>query len=418
MPHALTVAGSDSSGGAGIQADLRTFEAHGVHGLSAITAVTAQSSTAVRAVEAVSPSLVRAQIDAATEGTDVRAIKTGMLATAAIVEIVAEAVTRLARPLVVDPVILASDGTPLLEAAAVEVLKTDLLPWATCVTPNLPEAAHMTGCDVTTTDGRREAARRLVGLGPRAVVITGGHIDGAEATDLFYDGREFVEVGGRRLTGASMHGSGCAYSAAVAATLALGQSIEDACRSGKRYVEELLRGGRTPRRAEGALLYSADMAGERFVVTRDVLSLEAVVGTVTPVDRPPGAITSFLGLVRGLNQGRQVLHLEYEGYEPLAVKAFERIDTEARSKWPDVVLALHHRIGVLQVAEASIAIAAASPHRAEAFAGCRYAIERVKQIAPIWKHEYFEGGDVWIEGAIADPEDEDARELAYQRACA
>jgi len=130
-----------------------------------------------------------------------------------------------------------------------------------------------------------------------------------------------------------------------------------------------------------------------------------------------GAVTTFVGLVRDHNGGRRVLWLDYEAYAPLAVKTFEQIAAEAAVKWPGARLAIHHRTGRLQIGEASIAIAAASPHRADAFAVCRYAIERVKQIAPIWKHEHFEGGDVWIEGAIADPMDEEARTLAFARAC-
>jgi molybdopterin synthase catalytic subunit len=131
-----------------------------------------------------------------------------------------------------------------------------------------------------------------------------------------------------------------------------------------------------------------------------------------------GAITTFLGLVRDHNQGRQVLHLVYEAYEPLAERALVRIVEEIGDRWPSVTLALHHRIGRLEIGEASVAIAAASPHRADGFAACRYAIERVKQIVPIWKHEYFEGGDVWIEGATADPDDSTAREAAMRIACA
>lgn len=131
-----------------------------------------------------------------------------------------------------------------------------------------------------------------------------------------------------------------------------------------------------------------------------------------------GAVAAFLGLVRGENLGRQVVRLEYESYEPLAVKAFERIASEAREHWSAGRLALHHRLGALRVGEASVAIAAAAPHRAESFAACRYAIERVKQIAPIWKHEFFADGDTWIEGALADPDDPGAREDAYRRACA
>jgi molybdopterin synthase catalytic subunit len=131
-----------------------------------------------------------------------------------------------------------------------------------------------------------------------------------------------------------------------------------------------------------------------------------------------GAVVSFLGLVRNHNAGRRVTYLEYEAYQPLALKVFERIASEARERWPGVTLALHHRVGRLEIGEASVAIAAASAHRADGFAACRYAIERVKQIAPIWKHEFFEGGDVWIEGATADPEDRQARAEAERVACA
>lgn len=131
-----------------------------------------------------------------------------------------------------------------------------------------------------------------------------------------------------------------------------------------------------------------------------------------------GAVTTFLGLVRDHNLGRRVTHLEYEAYEPLAVKALQRIADEAAARWPSVRLAIQHRTGRLEIGEASVAIAAASPHRADAFASCRYAIERIKQIVPIWKHEYFEGGDSWIEGATADPDDDLARENALRTACA
>lgn len=130
-----------------------------------------------------------------------------------------------------------------------------------------------------------------------------------------------------------------------------------------------------------------------------------------------GALTTFVGLVRDRNAGRRVLWLEYEAFEPLAVRAFEQIDREARDRWPDVALAIHHRTGRLEIGEASVVIAAGSPHRAEAFAASRFAIERIKQIAPIWKHEHFEGGTIWIEGATADPQDEQARAAAFERAC-
>jgi molybdopterin synthase catalytic subunit len=130
-----------------------------------------------------------------------------------------------------------------------------------------------------------------------------------------------------------------------------------------------------------------------------------------------GAVATFVGLVRNENAGRRVLWLDYEAYAPLAIKAFERIAAEAATHWPGARLAIHHRTGRVEIGEASVAIAAASPHRAEAFSACRYAIERIKQIAPIWKHEHFAGGEVWIEGATADAADESARAAALERAC-
>jgi molybdopterin synthase catalytic subunit len=142
-------------------------------------------------------------------------------------------------------------------------------------------------------------------------------------------------------------------------------------------------------------------------------------GLVALVDKKgDGAVVTFAGLVRDHNQGRQVRFLEYEAYEPLAIRALQRIVDEARELWPGARVAVHHRLGRLEIGEASIVIAAASPHRADAFAACRYTIERVKQIVPIWKREHFDGGDVWLEGATADPDDEAARNKAYRTACA
>ena len=154
-----------------------------------------------------------------------------------------------------------------------------------------------------------------------------------------------------------------------------------------------------------------------FAVTRERLDLDRLVRAVVSAEPRgrDGALVTFLGLVRSENLGRHVRHLEYEAYEPLALRAFDRIAGEIHEEWPGVRLALHHRIGRLELGEASVAIVTAAPHRAEAFAACRYAIERVKQIVPIWKHEFFEQGDAWIEGAMADPEDAGARERALQR---
>jgi molybdopterin synthase catalytic subunit len=158
------------------------------------------------------------------------------------------------------------------------------------------------------------------------------------------------------------------------------------------------------------------MPSPLVTITPEPLDLQKLIGAIAA--EADGACASFVGIVRNSNLGRRVLFLEYEAYEALAVKALDRIVGEAREAWPDTRLALHHRIGRLQIGEASIVIAAASPHRAHAFAACRYAIERVKQIVPIWKREHFEGGEVWLEGATADPADEAARDTAYRIACA
>jgi molybdopterin synthase catalytic subunit len=153
-------------------------------------------------------------------------------------------------------------------------------------------------------------------------------------------------------------------------------------------------------------------------VTADPLDLLALTAEIGAGAEGDGAVTSFAGLVRDHNQGRRVRFLEYEAYVPLAVRALERIVAEARDAWPSTRLGVHHRIGRLEIGEASIIIVSASAHRADAFAACRYAIERVKQIVPIWKHEHFDGGEVWLEGATADPDDEAARQAAHRIACA
>ena len=157
-----------------------------------------------------------------------------------------------------------------------------------------------------------------------------------------------------------------------------------------------------------------------LAIGTEPLALEPLIALVTErgdASGSDGAVTTFLGVVRNHNVGRRVHHLEYEAYEPLALRAFQRIDEEIRVRWPDVRLALHHRIGRIEIGGASVAIAAASPHRGHAFSACRYAIERVKQIAPIWKREFFDGGDVWIEGATADPDDAAALAEAERIAC-
>jgi molybdopterin synthase catalytic subunit len=158
-----------------------------------------------------------------------------------------------------------------------------------------------------------------------------------------------------------------------------------------------------------------------LAIGSEPLNLDGLIAAVTAraeLTESDGAVVTFLGLVRNRNLGRRVLFLEYEAYDPLALNTFERISDEVARRWPGVQLALHHRTGRVEVGGASVAIAAASPHRADAYAACRYTIERVKQIAPVWKREFFDGGDVWIEGAIADPSDDTARIEAERTACA
>ena len=160
----------------------------------------------------------------------------------------------------------------------------------------------------------------------------------------------------------------------------------------------------------------------QFAITQTSLALEPLVDSLEREAQQRGegcgALCSFLGVVRATHKGRRVTRLEYEAYEPMALRVFERIAGEARLAWPDVLLAIHHRVGSLAIGDASVVIVAAAPHRAQAFQATRYAIERIKQIAPIWKHEYFEDGDAWVEGALANPDDEDAKRMAMERACA
>jgi molybdopterin synthase catalytic subunit len=160
------------------------------------------------------------------------------------------------------------------------------------------------------------------------------------------------------------------------------------------------------------------VTARRLAVGPDAIDLEELLRVVSAEDPGShGAIVTFVGTVRGENKGRRVTRLEYEAYEPLALRAFAIIADEVKQRWPAARVAFHHRTGSLAVGETSVAVAAASPHRAEAFSACRYVIERLKQVAPVWKHEFFEGGDAWIEGATADPQDASAREEAYRRSC-
>jgi hydroxymethylpyrimidine/phosphomethylpyrimidine kinase len=236
-PVALTIAGSDSGAGAGIQADLKTFAAHGVYGVCAITAITAQNTQGVAAVQVVSADVVRAQVQAVVADFPVRAAKTGMLATAELVGVVAAAVRELRIPnLVVDPVMVAKSGDALLAPDAVDAIRTALLPLAVVVTPNLPEAEALAGLAIRSEHDAEEAARRIAALGPGAVIVKGGHAESPDIVDLLFDGVTVRAFPQPRIPGSDTHGTGCTFAAAVAAHLALGHPLADAVPAAQRYI--------------------------------------------------------------------------------------------------------------------------------------------------------------------------------------
>ena len=234
----LTIAGSDSGGGAGIQADLKTFAALGVYGMSAVTAITAQNTLGVSAVQDISLDVIEAQIDAVVDDIGVDAVKTGMLSSPEIVRLVArKAEEHQFERLVVDPVMVAATGARLLRENAVDAVKQELIPSATVVTPNTFEAEVLTGRTVTTESEMKEAAKAIHTLGPRYVVVKGGHLQGsAQSTDLLFDGRDFVEYPAMRIDTKSTHGTGCTFASAIAAGLARGLDVPDAVGEAKDYV--------------------------------------------------------------------------------------------------------------------------------------------------------------------------------------
>jgi hydroxymethylpyrimidine/phosphomethylpyrimidine kinase len=241
IPAVLSIAGSDSGGGAGIQADLKAFARCGVHGMTAITAITAQNTVGVSAVEAVSPGLIVEQVRAVAEDIGVDAVKIGMLGTVPTIGAVREALQLLGdAPVVLDPVMVAESGAVLLEKEARAALVTDLLPAASVVTPNIPEARALTGLGEQAT--REELARGVKALGPRAVVVTGGHSE-EDATDVFFDGDALERIPGERHPGGASHGSGCTHSSALAALLARGETPLAAARKAKLIAAEAVAAG-------------------------------------------------------------------------------------------------------------------------------------------------------------------------------
>jgi hydroxymethylpyrimidine/phosphomethylpyrimidine kinase len=238
IPNVLTIAGSDSGGGAGIQADLKTFAALRTYGASAITAVTAQNTQGVRAVHQVPPEFITAQIAAVFEDLQIAAVKIGMIGNAEAIEAVAGALEQASgMPIVLDPVMVAASGDPLLEAGAEAVLKSRLLPLADVLTPNLPEAARLLGSERAEDEAAmRGQAEALAGLGPKAVLIKGGHGTGDEALDILFAGGEFARFTALRVPTKNVHGTGCTLSSAIAALLARGFTLHEAVREAKMYL--------------------------------------------------------------------------------------------------------------------------------------------------------------------------------------
>lgn len=242
MHRALTIAGSDSGGGAGIQADLKTFAAHGVYGCSAITAVTAQNTLGVLQWLAMPADLVTAQIEAVASDIGIDAVKVGMLANAAIVEAVAAAIEDLDLPqVVVDPVMIAKGGDRLLEEEAVAALRTELLRKAHVVTPNVPEAEVLSGQTIRSVEGMRRAARAILSLGPRVVIVKGGHLDGPESIDIVSSLHGEFELRKPRLSTRNTHGTGCTFSSAIAANLARGLDDQSAIEQAREYLDGAMR---------------------------------------------------------------------------------------------------------------------------------------------------------------------------------
>ena len=252
---ALTIAGSDSGGGAGIQADLKTFAAHGVHGLSAIAALTAQHTRGVTGVQVPPVEFLRLQIDACFDDFDIRAVKLGMLANAGVINEVAEALAQhrlgqQALPVVLDPVMVATSGAKLLQDDALQALRDRVLPACTILTPNLPEAELLLGRDIATLAAMHEAARELLSMGAGAVLLKGGHLpDSGDIADVFHAGDVVHEIVHPRLQ-LQAHGTGCTLASAIAANLCLGRPLLEACIAASDYVHAALQSGYRPGRSE------------------------------------------------------------------------------------------------------------------------------------------------------------------------
>jgi len=253
LARILTIAGSDSGGGAGIQADLKTCSALGCFGMTAITAITAQNTVEVRNIHEIPIDCIQDQIAAVVEDIGVDALKTGMLSSAAIVSAVAESLRSLKlRNIVVDPVMISKSGAHLLKADAVEALKQDLLPLATVLCPNIPEAEELAGVTLKQEKDIAPLLRRLHALGPKYILLKGGHLPSASAVDYLFDGEEILTFEEERLDTANTHGTGCTYAAGIACYLGKGQSVAQAVRLAKNYLTEAIRQGQDLGLGKGA----------------------------------------------------------------------------------------------------------------------------------------------------------------------
>jgi hydroxymethylpyrimidine/phosphomethylpyrimidine kinase len=242
MKTALTIAGSDSSAGAGIQADLKTFAAHGVYGLSVITAVTAQNTQGVTGIQEVSPDMIRLQLQSLFEDIEVHSIKIGMVSSRPLIEAIAETLEAFSLPpVVLDPVMISKSGDRLLKNDAIEALIGRLFPLAQVVTPNIHEAEAITGSRITDVAGMKKAAQKIHGFGAQQVVVKGGHMEGDSAVDVVSDGRKFKEIRSERIRTLNTHGTGCTFSSAIAANLSLGVDFFQAVSNAKGYVSGAIR---------------------------------------------------------------------------------------------------------------------------------------------------------------------------------
>ncbi len=320
MKTILIIAGSDPSAGAGIQQDLKVATLLGAYGLTVITALTAQNTTGVQGLQPVAPEMVAAQLEAIFTDIKIDAVKVGMLATAAIVKVVAAGLRQVKVPVVVDPVLAASDGSPLLEEAGVEAFKEEILPLTTLLTPNLAEAGRLTGREVSTVADMERAAQELGRLGPQYVLVKGGHLTGAPV-DVLYDGRNFYQLPGERLPGPHNHGTGCALAAALATRLAQGRSLPEAVNQARELVAEGIRWGLSLGQGRGPVNTLAPFAREqeRYQVLQSLAAaarrlqqgrvenlipeVQSNLGYATVFPRGPQDVAAFPGRILGTPQG-------------------------------------------------------------------------------------------------------------------